>query len=87
MNNEENNWKEEFRSIGSGSVRFVATREEVISFIEQELTKSYNLGKSVGTFEEMERWSEIREMRMKEAFDEGYKKSQEDMKKALTQDE
>lgn len=32
---ENQKWKEEFRKIGSGSVRFTATREEVINYISQ----------------------------------------------------
>jgi len=34
-----NNWEEEFRSIGEGSVRFMATRQEVKQFISNLLTK------------------------------------------------
>lgn len=31
--------RERFRAIGEGSVRFMATRQEVLDFIEQELKK------------------------------------------------
>jgi len=34
-----NNWEEEFRAIGEGSVRFMATRQEVKQFISNLLTK------------------------------------------------
>ena len=34
--------RERFREVGAGSVRFVATRDEVLSFIEKELTTREN---------------------------------------------
>jgi hypothetical protein len=37
-NNEPQDWRERFREIGSGSVRFIATRQEVLDFISQELS-------------------------------------------------
>lgn len=33
MTNDRKNWEEDFRMIGEGSVRFIATREEVKAFI------------------------------------------------------
>ncbi len=89
MTIQENNWKVTFdeRFGGKKTYLFFAKRpDELISFIEQELTKSYNLGKCVGTAEESERWALLLTHARDVAYDEGYKKAQEDMKKAIEED-
>ena len=45
-------WKKEFRKVGDGSVRFIATRQEVEDFVEsllkEEREKAYDEGKRYG---------------------------------------
>ena len=45
---QENTMRERFREIGNGSIRFMATREEVLDFIEKETALAYKKGQNSG---------------------------------------
>jgi len=82
--------KEEDKGWENDLVELIEVNEgsitQILDFVRKEITKAYSLGMSVGTYNEGEKWGELCKTMKEKAYQEGYKQSQEDMQKALTED-